>query len=671
MIIPVVENDRSGPLEGGLMKHETVGGSGPRQGGFKVMGSRKGQFALTAAVIASALIFLADALSPIDGAVAVLYTGVVLMLAPLGRRFVIASGCITAVLTTIAFLVGHADDPLGGAHLRYAVSLVAIAITVLLSLRDRSARTTLAEQARILELSHDTVVVRDRSDIIRYWNEGAERLYGWTRGETLGKRCSDLLESVVPDEEINASLGQSGTWSGEIVRTRRDGTRLILASRWLERRDPDGRPVGIIETSADLTESRRALAERRSSEQRYSTIFNSAGFAALECDLSKAMELVLRGEEAGDDCKSWLSSNPQILRAAANQIGIYNANSAALAMFDAVTVADLADGNAIFGRLPDSEPALAHIFASLAAGSSFAEIETRCATLHGRIIDAVVRVSVLPDGQDWSRVLLMAFDVTERNEARTKIEQTSVELAHAGRVALLGQLAGSIVHEVNQPLAAIINYGKSGKRWLTRPDPNLTEVADCLEKIVSNGNRAADVVGRVRALAKKTAPQTSSVDMGGLVQDAVALLARETRAAAATIRIEETNIRGLIICDRVQVQQVIVNLLMNALHATRGITGRPREIRVKIDGSAEDFIKVAVEDSGTGIEGNPERIFEPFFTTKSDGMGLGLSICRTIIEGQGGRVSASNNDRWGATVGFTLPFDIPAEARWSKPNILI
>jgi PAS domain S-box-containing protein len=645
--------------------------TGPKQGSFKAISSRRGQFALAAAVVASALIFLADALSPIDGAVAVLYTGVVLTLAPLGRRFVIASGCITAVLTTIAFLVGHAADPLGGALLRYIVSLVAIAITVLLSLRDRSARTTLAEQARILELSHDTVVVRDRSDMIRYWNAGAERLYGWTRAEAVGKRCSDLLESLVPDAEIDVSLAENGTWSGEITRTRRDGTRLILASRWLERRDPDGQPVGIIETSADLTESRRALAERRSSEQRYSTIFNSAGFAALECDLSKAMRLILESRGPGQDRKSWLLSNPQVLRAAANEIRIYNANNAALAMFDADTVANLTDGNVILGQLPDSEPALAYIFASLAAGLSLAEIETRCATLHGRIIDAVLRVSVLPDGQDWSRVLLMAFDVTERNEARAKIEQTSVELAHAGRVALLGQLAGSIVHEVNQPLAAIINYGKSGKRWLTRPDPNLPEVADCLDKIVSNGNRAAEVVGRVRALAKKTAPQASSVDMGALVQDAVALLAREARAAAATIRIEEANIRGPIVCDRVQVQQVIVNLLMNALHATRGIADRPHEIRVRIDGIAEDFIKVAVEDSGTGIEGNPDRIFEPFFTTKSDGMGLGLSICRTIIEGQGGRVSASNNDGWGATVGFTLPLNIPAEARWSKPNILI
>ncbi|MCA1454316.1 PAS domain S-box protein, partial [Bradyrhizobium sp. BRP22] len=616
--------------------------TGLRQGDFKAISSRRGQFALAAAVVASVLIFLADALSPIDGAVAVLYTGVVLTLAPLGRRFVIASGCITAVLTTIAFLIGHAEDPLGGAHLRYAVSLVAIAITVMLSLRDRSARTTLAEQARILELSHDTVIVRDQSDMIRYWNEGAERLYGWTRGEALGKRCSDLLQSAVPAREISAALAQSGTWSGEIVRTRRDGTRLILASRWLERRDPDGRAIGIIETSADLTESRRALAERRSSEQRYSTIFNSAGFAALECDLSKAMRLILDGKGPADDCETWLRSNPQILRAAAKEIGIYNANSAALTMFEADTVADLTDGNVVLGQLPDSEPAIAHIFASLAAGASLAEIETRCATLHGRIIDAVLRVSVLPDGQDWSRVLLMAFDVTERNEARAKIEQTSVELAHAGRIALLGQLAGSIVHEVNQPLAAIINYGKSGKRWLTRPNPDLTEVTDCLDKIVSNGNRAAEVVGRVRALAKKTAPQTSSVDMGALVQDAVALLAREARAAAATIRIEEVNIRGPIVCDRVQVQQVIVNLLMNALHATRGITDRPHEIRVKIDGAAENFIKVAVEDSGTGIEGNPERIFEPFFTTKSDGMGLGLSICRTIIEGQGGRVSASN-----------------------------
>jgi C4-dicarboxylate-specific signal transduction histidine kinase len=269
-------------------------------------------------------------------------------------------------------------------------------------------------------------------------------------------------------------------------------------------------------------------------------------------------------------------------------------------------------------------------------------------------------------------VLLMAVDVTERNEARTKIERASADLAHAGRVSILGQLAGSIAHEVNQPLAAIINYGKSGKRWLARSEPDLNEVAECLDKIVANGNRAADVVGRVRALARKTAPQASLVDMAVLVQESVALLAREASSAGASIRIEQTGEPAQIVCDRVQVQQVIVNLLMNALQAVRDVTERPREIRVMIDGGAAETVEVAVRDSGTGIDGDPNRIFDPYFTTKSDGMGLGLSICRSIIESQGGRIQASNNPLGGATVAFTLPVSIPAEARWrARPNILI
>ena len=641
---------------------------------------------LAAAAIASALIFAADALSPLDGAVAVLYTGVVLMVAALGRRFVIAAGLIAAVLTTTAFLWGHflrypGEDPLSGASLRCAVSLIAIAITVLLTLRDRSARITLAEQARLLELSHDTVIIRDANNIILYWNEGAERLYGWTREEAVGKTCPQLLNTVLAGDDLRRQLARTGAWSGEIVRTRRDGTTLILASRWLQRRDPEGRAIGIIETSADLTESRQAQAERQASEQRYSTIFNSAGFAALECDLGAAMRVV---RDAGwaernseHDLQVRLRANPGVLREAVGRIRIYNANKAALGMFEAEAAADLAPGVILHGDLPDAErevisQGLAQVFAALACGALLVETETKCSTHGGVVIDAVLRVSVLPDGRDWSRVLLMAVDVTERNAARAKIERSSADLAHAGRVSILGQLAGSITHEVNQPLAAIINYGKSGKRWLARPAPDLGEVAECLDKIVANGNRAADVVGRVRALAKKTAPQAAPVDITLLVQESLALLAREASSAAATIRVEQTGEPAPIVCDRVQVQQVIVNLMMNALQAMRGVAGRPREIRVIVDGTAEETVEIAVCDSGTGIEGDPSRIFDPFFTTKSDGMGLGLSICRTIIEGQGGRIQASNNKPFGATVAFTLPVSVPAEARWrARPNILI
>lgn len=626
-----------------------------------IIDRRKRRAVLVVAVVAAVLIFVADALSPIDGAVAVLYTGVVLMVAPLGRKFIVVAGYISAVLALTAFLWGHASDLVGGALLRLVVSLIAILITVLLSVRDRSARVSLAEQVRILEASHDTVIIRDSAGIVRYWNEGAERLYGWSRDEAVGRPYAELFDESAPVDEIDRSMREAGTWSGEVVRTRRDGARLILASRWLQRRDGEGRAIGVIEASADLTESRRAQAEQRRSERRYSTIFNSAGFAALECDLSGALSLVL---SAGSDVAALLRADPALLAAAVERIVICEANPAALDMFDADGPGELVVAELLAFSIPDARQALETIFVALTTGATQIETETRFITRRGRTIDAVLRLSVLPDGTDWSRVLLMAIDVTERNEARTKIERISAELAHAGRVSVLGQLAASIAHEVNQPLAAIINYGKSGKRWLARPTSDIGEVAECLDKIVSNANRAAEVVGRVRFLARKSAPLTDSVDLVVMLQDAIELLRREIHSVKATVRVELSTPIAMIDCDRVQVQQVVVNLLMNALQAMRGIDGH-RQILVRIE-DAGDSLTVAVCDTGVGIAGEPARIFEPFFSTKSDGMGLGLSICRTIIEGQGGQILASNNDGPGATVAFTLLRNNPDEGRHNR-----
>lgn len=168
---------------------------------------------LVVAVVAAVLIFVADALSPIDGAVAVLYTGVVLMVAPLGRKFIVVAGYISAVLALTAFLWGHASDLVGGALLRLVVSLVAILITVLLSMRDRSARISLAEQVRILEASHDTVIIRDSAGIVRYWNEGAERLYGRSRDQAIGRHYAELFDESAPVDEIDRSMREAGSWS--------------------------------------------------------------------------------------------------------------------------------------------------------------------------------------------------------------------------------------------------------------------------------------------------------------------------------------------------------------------------------------------------------------------------------------------------------------------------
>lgn len=608
------------------------------------------------AVLLAAAIFTIDFFTTFDGAIAVLYIGVILLLAPSGRRIAIATGIITALLTTFAFLVGHLGHASDGAASRFAVSLVAIVITTLLSIRDRASRTTLGEQARILELSHDTVIIRDSNDVIVYWNDGAEHLYGWSRHEAVGRSCIELLKGRFPADEIADALDRDGHWSGEVSRMRRDGKPLVLASRWLRRRDPDGRAIGVIESSADLTEQRRADAQVRASEKRYRTIFDSAGFATWESDWSETMRTMLAEAPAGDGRKAWLVAHPGVIEKAISAAVTRDANPAAVQLFEAAN-RDALIGASLSGRyLPESIGALTDLLLPLADGANMAECEVRLQTLGGRIADVVLRVTLLPEEERWSHVLVMAFDVTERNEVRARFEQVSAELAHAARVSMLGQLAASITHEVNQPLAAIINYGKSAKRWLGKAAPEVEEAAGCVDKMIANGARAAEVVERVRSLARNAAPQADRVHLSDLINDATALIQREARAHLVTVLRRSSDDLPAVLADRVQVQQVLMNLLMNGIQAMRDVADRPRELCIDTSILADGTVKVAVVDCGTGFPaGNEARLFEPFFTTKIDGMGMGLSICRSIIERHGGVISAANNETAGATVSFTLP----------------
>jgi PAS domain S-box-containing protein len=611
---------------------------------------------IASALLLALIIFCIDLLTPLEGAIAVLYVAVVLLLAPFGRRFIVASGVGAASLTLLAFVSGHLMNPTDAAISRFVVSMIAIVTTTILSLRDRSTRTTLSEQARILELSHDTVIIRDSDDVILYWNDGAEELYGWSRLEAVGKRCRTILQCEYPEDQVAAIMQDAGHWSGEVIRTRRDGKRLTLASRWLLRRDPDGRQIGIIETSADLTEQRRADAQIKASERRYRTIFDFSGVAAWEADWSETMRIATTGMPPRVDPKAWLSARTDLVEAAANSMVIRNANQAATGLFEGADRSALI-GSDVRGRyLPETIQSFVGVLAELAAGVTTSECETRMKTLHDRIAHIVFRVTVLPEGERWSNMLIMALDVTERNETRARIEQASAELAHAARISTLGQLAASIAHEVNQPLAAIINYGNSAKRWLLRPEPDLQEVAESLDKLVASASRAAEVVARVRKLARKAAPQVGRLDLSELIEETLALVHREVQAQEVIVHRTGRTGTLLVVADRVQVQQVLINLLMNGIQAMSNIADRVKELCLDVSLPSDGIVRIAVKDRGSGFaEGDMRRIFEPFYTTRAEGMGIGLSICQSIIESQGGQISAVNNADFGATVAFTLP----------------
>jgi PAS domain S-box-containing protein len=241
------------------------------------------------------------------------------------------------------------------------------------------------------------------------------------------------------------------------------------------------------------------------------------------------------------------------------------------------------------------------------------------------------------------------------DQAEEALRKVQTELAHITRLTTLGELTASIAHEVNQPLAAIVTNGDACLRWLGRDVPQLDEARGAVKRMISDSNRAAEVIGRVRALAKKTDVPKVPLPINGVIEEIILLLQPEVLSHRALLRLELGSELPLVLADRIQLQQVIINLVMNGMEAMAPVTDRPRELKI-LSRREADQVFVAVQDSGVGID--PEqvhRLFNSFFTTKPSGMGMGLSICRSIIEAHGGKLWASCNAGAGATFQFTLP----------------
>ncbi len=241
-------------------------------------------------------------------------------------------------------------------------------------------------------------------------------------------------------------------------------------------------------------------------------------------------------------------------------------------------------------------------------------------------------------------------------QAEEALRTAQADLAHVTRVTMLGELTASIAHEVNQPLTAIVANGEACLRWLSRETPNLDEARRNVERIINDGTRAGDVIRRVRALANKTDTEKVPLDINSVVNEVISLVQRELFRHRVPLRMELSPGLPMVLADRVQLQQVIINLVINGIEAMQLVADRPRDLVI---GSRQDDahqVLVTVKDCGVGIPAeNADRLFTAFFTSKSSGMGIGLSICRSIVEAHGGRLWASRNVGPGATFQFTLP----------------
>lgn len=258
------------------------------------------------------------------------------------------------------------------------------------------------------------------------------------------------------------------------------------------------------------------------------------------------------------------------------------------------------------------------------------------------------------------------MDVTDAKQAEEALHRSQTELAHVTRVTTLGELAASIAHEVNQPLAAVTTNAEASLRWLNRTEPDLVEAAQALERILSETFRASEVIRRIRALSRKTDPQRAPLDLKEVIEDSVTLVAREIQRSRVELVQEIADDAPAIVGDRIQLQQVLINLLINAMQAMSANHHSARKMSLSLRHDEPHEVVVEIRDNGPGVQPDDMgRLFNAFFTTKAEGMGMGLSICRSIIEAHGGRIWAQSPPGGGATLRFALPRQADAQSMTS------
>jgi two-component system, LuxR family, sensor kinase FixL len=357
----------------------------------------------------------------------------------------------------------------------------------------------LREQASLLNLTHDSIFVRDMNNLITYWNHGAEEFYGWRAKDVVGRVTThQLLHTVfpVPLDKIEEELLRTGRWEGELLHSKADGTQAVVASRWSLLRDELQQPLRVLETNNDIT---------------------------------------------------------------------------------------------------------------------------------------------------------------DRKQTEEGLRRAHADLAHISRVTTMGELVASLSHELNQPIAAAVTNADACVRWLAGNTPDLEEARTAAMRIVKDGKRASEVINRIHLFFKKGATERTAVDIGDVVREMIILLRNELTRNSISVQTELAADLPRVLGDRVQLQQVVLNLIMNSIAAMKDVNGK-RELAIKAQQAEDQQVIVCVSDTGVGLPPQQaDQVFDAFFTTKPEGTGMGLSISRSIIESHDGRLWATGNCAGGASFYFVLP----------------
>jgi PAS domain S-box-containing protein len=511
--------------------------------------------------------------------------------------------------------------------------------------------------ADILDFLQESLVVRGLDGRIRDWNAASERLYGWSKDEAMGRSIQDLLRtSGEPFADQESLLTEIGAWEGEVIRTTAAGRKIVVNITWHIRRRAGSTGTDIIETGLAVRRGQASDDEPLAAEQRYRTLFHFIPVALIQFDRTVlAAEFGTLKARGVGDLGRYVEAHPAFVRTAMESIQIREVNRKTVELFGAHDATQLLGPATPFWS--ESPEIFCQSMQARFRGRIDFEAEMKIRTFDNRILH-VLYVTDFPEALRFEALgLACLINIDDRVKAQTMLSQVQSEFAHAARVSMLGELTASIAHEVNQPLGAILTSGEAALRWLDRPEPDIEELRGLSRRTVADARRAANIIRRIRAMAVRTAPAQAPLPLNDMVEEVIVFLRPELRRHDVDVVLNLAAGLPDVTGDRVQLQQVLVNLAMNAMQAMALATITGRRLTVRTGLSEAGMLRIEIEDSGPGIPADHlEQVFDSFFTTKDRGMGIGLAICRSIIEAHGGSIRAGNcSGGTGARFHILLP----------------
>ncbi|HET6181390.1 MAG TPA: PAS domain S-box protein [Candidatus Sulfotelmatobacter sp.] len=519
---------------------------------------------------------------------------------------------------------------------------------------EQELRRSELHKATILDSSPDCVVAIDHEGCITEFNPAAEQTFGHPRKDVLGRRLADVIIPPSFREKHHAGFARYvSTGESKVLGRRLEMTALcadgseIPVELTITRMPQDG-PLAFTGHIRDITERKRseealrvAHAQVLRSEERWRSVFESSAVGVALTDLSGR----------------FIAANPIFQK----MLGYTEQELQQLTSPDVTHEDDLERNQALIREL-------------LGGQRQQFQIEKQYRRKDGKSVWARNNVSIVPGTERVPRFLMaLSEDITQWKLSEEALARARSELAKVASITSLGVLTASIAHEVNQPLSGIVTNASTCLRMLSADPPNVDGARETVRRTIRDGNRASDVITRLRTLYSKKEPSPETMDLNEAAREVAALSLIEIQRSGAILRYELADNLPPVVGDRVQLQQVILNLLRNAADAMSTIDDRPRELLIRTDRDEGNQVRLSVKDSGVGLTSQAaDRIFEAFYTTKADGMGIGLSVSRSIIEAHQGRLWATPNDGPGSTFSFAIPSALEGladtEARVHQPD---